>query len=377
MKRILFYSINGLGLGHLRRNVLIYDALKNTFKENLHAIFVTSAERHDWLKSRKVPFYFFPSEAHCKYTWEIKTSNIPLCELITAPPVGLNESLLKCMLEVGKFSCVIADTYYPLILPRICSATGAQFIGVYDSDWCTILHENRVFHTLAGGGNILIANIPSKQYGTAKYNYCGIVLPIRDSSLEEQMARKYWRESNHIRIVCAQGGGGFTHKNSTFYRNRPSFSEKVFEALKIVAMEIPLEAAIFTGPFSPPTKETKIEGKIRLYKFEPHLSSLLASADCAILKAGYNLTAESISSHCPTIFIPTIEPTDDQRQNLHILTDKVDCRILEKYSIEHLVRILLNLLCDENKLLSMRKALKKISKRFSPNMIIHQIYEYI
>jgi predicted glycosyltransferase len=359
MQRVLFHSINGLGLGHLRRSVLVYDKLKQLLGDGLHSIFVTSAEQHYWLHDRKVPFYFFPSEARDKYTRKIDNSCIPPEKIASAPPDGMNSRLLDQMVQSGALSCVICDTYYPANLPETCRSMKIPFFGIFDSDWCSALHSERVKQTLNSGGHILVANVPSQNNYSDQFKYCGMVLPDRDKQLETLISLKYWSHQRIPRIVCAQGGGGFNANNSTFYRTHLSFLDIILSALSDVAKSEAIDAHIFCGPFSSLPDRILPEG-IHLHQFEPELPSLLASTDLAILKAGYNATTESISASCPSIFIPSIEETDDQHQNLHALKDGFHHEVLNKYNAKELTNKILDLLKDKERLKTMRMSLATI-----------------
>ena len=57
---VILHAINGIGLGHLSRQVQIAQEVRRIMPDAA-MYFLTSAEWHGWLREERFPFYYVPS----------------------------------------------------------------------------------------------------------------------------------------------------------------------------------------------------------------------------------------------------------------------------------------------------------------------------
>jgi predicted glycosyltransferase len=167
-------------------------------------------------------------------------------------------------------------------------------------------------------GRIIIANEPDRATAaTSDFTYAGPFLVERNPELEQKLARRYWTKSNSTRVLCVQGGGGFTPANSSFEAQQPfSFLAAIDQLVAQLGIHAEVEALFFPGPYHDFAAPGASAGHVSIQGFEPDLAWLFASADLALMRAGYGQVTESLSMSCPAVAYPRLEATDDQRQNL-------------------------------------------------------------
>jgi Glycosyltransferase family 28 C-terminal domain len=320
MTRVCFFAFNGMGLGHIQRLVrLCRRMLELDPTGELRPLFVTNSLNHQWLQKEGWPYCYVPSAMEDSFTFPVNGMDFSPEVARRFPPDGLGLALLERIIEHVRPAMVVADTYFFSGLPEYCRAHDVRFVGVFDSDWCEVLHAEPIAEILNHDGTILVASVPDCQGPVARnFFYSGPLLSRHNPAREKQLAERYWKKPGAIRIVCTQGGGGFTAANSSFEAQQGlSFPAAIDNLIGELRATTEVEALFFTGPYYRKEEHPEwVPKHVAVQGFEPDLGLLFASADLALIRGGYSQICEVISMDCPAIVYPRREATDDQRQNL-------------------------------------------------------------
>lgn len=320
MTWVCFFAFNGMGLGHIQRQVrLCRRLLELDSGGEVRPLFLTNSLNHHWLQKEGWPYCYVPSAMEDSFTFPVNSTDFPTAFARHFPPDGWGTALLERTIDYVRPAVVVADTYFFHGLPRYCRTREVRFVGIFDSDWCESLHAEIVAEILENEGIVLVASVPDCAGPLARhFVYTGPFLPRRDPAREKALAKRYWKEPGAIRVLCTQGGGGFTTMNSGFEaQEQVPFPATLDQLLGELRAATEIEALLFTGPYYRKDDHPEWTPKnVTVYGFEPELEFLFASADLALIRGGYSQLCEAVSMECPTIVYPRREATDDQRQNL-------------------------------------------------------------
>jgi predicted glycosyltransferase len=114
------------------------------------------------------------------------------------------------------------------------------------------------------------------------------------------------------------GGGG---------RDAFPLLSATLEALGLIAPEERPDADVITGPLMDaelvqPLEKAAAEIGVRLLKSHPDIPSLIAGADLFITMGGYNSIIEAISAGCPTLVVPRVGPSAEQKLRAECLAKR-------------------------------------------------------
>ena len=132
--------------------------------------------------------------------------------------------------------------------------------------------------------------------------------------------------SGHKRIVVAGGGG----------RDAFPLLAAAVEALLAIPLNERPSADIIAGPlmdsdlFGPLGKSSAAAG-INFYRTHPNVPQLLASADLFVTMGGYNSVVEAIATGCPTLVVPRVGPSAEQRMRAECLRAKGIVDVLQAH----------------------------------------------
>lgn len=322
MTWICFFAFNGMGLGHIQRLVrLCRRMLEQDTTGGLRPLFVTNSLNHQWLQKEGWPYCYVSSAIEDSFTFPVLEKDFAPSVARRFPPEGLSTAILERVIDHVQPAIVVVDTYFFPGLPQYCKTRDIGFMGIFDSDWCETLHAEVIADIFAHDGRVLIANAPHREGPLARrFFYCGPFLSRRNPTREKKLETLYWKKPGAIRIVCAQGGGGFSRANSSFEAQQQiSFPAAIDDMIGALQATVEIEALFFTGPYYKKEEYPEWHPKnVAVYDFEPNLESLFASADLALIRGGYSQVCEVVGMSCPAILYPRREATDDQRQNLVI-----------------------------------------------------------
>lgn len=141
---------------------------------------------------------------------------------------------------------------------------------------------------------------------SGKVDYCGYVtaVDVRKNSrpMQDEPAR------NRPRIVVAGGGG----------RDAYSLLDAALDALALIPQTERPDADIVAGPLMDEELRQPLVAKgrslgVRFHMSHPDVPALLAQADLFVTMAGYNSVVEGIATGCPMLIVPRVGPSAEQR----------------------------------------------------------------
>lgn len=322
--RFLFYSHDGLGLGHTRRNLAIATALVELAPE-ASVLLVTGADyvarlglppQVDILKLpglRKI--------ANGEYT--ARHLNIPVAEIR-----GLRSDMLTTAVKSYFPSVVLVDKHpfgasgeFRTGLEELRKQGGRAALGLRDildepkyvlEEWRPMRMQHRITTYydevfVYGQRSIFDASAayefpPSMAERT---HFCGYVENEEtDADLADVKLPFPTREDRVRPVVLATTGGG-----------EDGFA--TLEAFVRAAADAPWQGVVITGPMTPDSEASTIkrlaeENGVIVRKFLPHLSALFWSVDALVCMGGYNTLCEAVSKGVPTVCVPRIVPRTEQ-----------------------------------------------------------------
>ena len=331
--RLLVYSQDGLGLGHLRRtNTLIAEVLGArpevavlTVSDSPLGRFFPTAGNHDYLKLpsiRKVgpgdwaavslPMPF--REVHALRLELLRTAALrfrPDVVLVDHMPHGAMGELLP-MLEAlrptgARFVLGLRDILdAPEVIRRRWSVEGG-----YEA-------VDRHYDSVLVYGSRSVFDLPT-EYGwpeatASRLGFCGYVssAPAPTSDARRVRSRLLAALTPGVAagklVVATAGGGADAH---------PVFSQ-LLAAVPGIRAQHPCGFVIIAGPFMPDEAYEDLRRRarglsVRVHRSVTNVPTYLAAADLVVSMAGYNTTVEILRSGRPGLLIPRRGPSAEQR----------------------------------------------------------------
>jgi predicted glycosyltransferase len=321
--RFLFYSHDGLGLGHVRRNLCVADALAE-LAPDASVLVATSAEeverfgtppRVDFLKLpglRKIDNGHYAAR-RLPMSWEDVRS--------------LRASILAAAVDSYRPSVILADKH-PLgvcgelqgALEAAREAGARAALGLRD-----VLDEPSAVRAEWGGhgvferihelyDRVLICGQPDifdprRAYDfprdvAAITQFCGyVVAPPNGLRGNRGQSDPLWAADGRPLVVAAAGGG----------EDGVELLQTFIEA----AAGKPWNAAVVSGPQCEPDRARMLralagEAGVAFRRFVPSLASHFRSFDALVCMGGYNTLTEAAASGVPTVCVPRIHPRREQ-----------------------------------------------------------------
>ncbi|RLI96935.1 MAG: hypothetical protein DRO99_03715, partial [Candidatus Aenigmatarchaeota archaeon] len=277
--KALFYSINGIGLGHLSRTSAIAKQMIDDGGADIK--FFTKSDFNLFLEDMGVPF-------------------------VKSPPVGIGDDSEAFIHLVNEYlpKVIIYDNFFPHGGLLYANSRGIRnvlilrnkkkgFIEKELSDYGDVYAKFDLFVVTEDG---LKDRLPESVLERSIFT--GPI--IRESVRDNNVAKRYGIKEDDF-VVCFTCGGGSNSKRLP-----------VFNAVKGAWEELKgkidgLKFIVLRGPFSGDFPES--EGII-VKEFEKDMTGLLAHCDIVISHAGYNTVNEIILSKKPSILIP-VDSKDD------------------------------------------------------------------
>lgn len=318
--RFLFYSHDGVGLGHVRRNLCVASALAELIPE-VSILVVTSTEEADLfgippgVDLLKLPGLRKVAKGHyvarrLPMRWEELRSM--RTHLFTAAV----ESFRPHVLLVDKHPFGIGEELGPAL--EAARDAGAQAIlGLRDvlDDPVVVRAEWDEHHLLERipdyYDRILVYGQPElldlpRVYDfpdsvRALTRFCGYVVSSgRDGGWEDGFPDLQSRRP----LVLGTAGGG-----EDGFALLSTFME--------AAAGAHWQGVVVSGPQSPPARARALkrladEAGVIFRRFVPNISSAFSSLDALVSMGGYNTLAEAASSAIPTVCVPRVRPRREQ-----------------------------------------------------------------
>jgi predicted glycosyltransferase len=150
----------------------------------------------------------------------------------------------------------------------------------------------------------------------AKIRYCGFVCTQARARYAERVQAQFAGRSGGLLVAMAGGGAdGFPLMRS------------LLEAIPIVRSRQDLEAVLITGPMMPAAQRRTLLAHaddlgVVLKTSVSDPLSYIAAADVVVAMAGYNTTMEIIRSSTPALIVPRAGPSAEQRTRAHLFQER-------------------------------------------------------
>jgi len=322
--RFLFYSHDGLGLGHTRRNLAIASALVELAPEAS----VLLATGSDYVARLGVPpqvdLFKLPGLrkiANGEYT--ARHLNLPVAEIR-----GLRAELLTTAVKTFFPSVVLVDKHpfgasgeFRAGLEELRQQGGRAALGLRDildepayvlNEWRPLRMQHRIAayydEVFIYGQRSIFDAATAYEFPpgmTARTRFCGYVENEEtDSDLADVKLPFPAREDRVRPIVLATTGGG-----------EDGFA--TLETFIRAAASAPWQGVVITGPMTPEPQAAELirlagENRVIVRRFLPHLSALFWLVDALVCMGGYNTLCEAVSKGLPTVCVPRIVPRTEQ-----------------------------------------------------------------
>ena len=342
--RFFFYSHDGLGLGHIRRNLSIARALVS-LDPGASVLLATSADeverfgmppRVDVLKLpglRKLENERYASR-RLPVTWgEVRSLRASLLEtavegfrpdvlLADKHPLGVGRELEPALLEARE-----GGTRTVIGFRDILDAP-----AVVRAEWS----KHRLFEQIPRlYDRVLVYGQPDvfdarREYGfpdelVALTRFCGYVVAPTAAATAPHAEGPPPLRRERPRVLASTGGG-----------------EDGFELLSTfieAAAEANWDAEVVSGPQCGPQQLRRLRASaagagVTVRRFAPGLASELRSLDALVCMGGYNTLAEAVASEVPIVCVPRVEPRQEQLVRARAFARRGLLRLVEPGRVE-------------------------------------------
>jgi len=370
MKKILFYTSNGISLGHLQRSCQISKAIRI---ENRKAkiILITSSLK---------PSIFGKFFDHCVQT-------IPLSDKLVQEPFQEarleNTDVVLSAFEHFKPDLVVADfllgshfTFYPLKYALDNFPTKSIFIWRLGEIKNLADDLEKEKNKLGYFKKIILPYDKAELKNTlilkdSKFEISGPVFREIDKNKISFCREKYRISSKYFLITITLGGGGELKVGKC-----ESPSKIVENFLKIypqLKKLIPnLKVVISIGPYYNKKNMSKLNvfGEIKVVEFEENFLELIHLSNLVISPAGYNTCQEIIQAGTPAVLVPLWRKNKEQFERAQYLKKKGIVNVLQGNSPARFLKLITD---SYNNLEEMKVNFKKFPELNAGNQDIAKI----
>jgi len=320
--RFLFYSHDGLGLGHTRRHFAVATALAEQSPRSAILLATGSEDASRYGLPRQVEILKLPGlrkDANEKYS--SRRLHVSVNEIRS-----LRSAILLSAVRAFEPHVVLVDKHpfgasgeFKSGLELLRRRGGRAALGLRDildhprqvrMEWSKVQHRipNYYEQVLIYGERAVFDPVTAYDFSPTlaqRTTFCGYVFQ-RESPLA--LENFDWpfpqaRERNRPVVLATTGGGedGF-RLLSTFIRAAASAS---------------WQGVVVAGPMMPDSELADIEkacaeNGVAFRHYVPHLSALFSSVDALVCMGGYNTLVEAAALGVPTVCVPRFQPRLEQ-----------------------------------------------------------------
>jgi predicted glycosyltransferase len=345
--RVMMYSQDGLGLGHMRRTTSIAhqllranpDACVLTMADSRLGQFFETAPNHDYLKLPSIlkagpgdwravnlPLPF--AHVHAMRKELIRSAVLsfrPHVLLVDHMPHGAMGELLPSLEALRQSG---ADTQVVLGLRDILDAPEVvrrrwEVEGAYEA-------VERYYDRVLVYGRREVFNL-AEQYGFSaevaqRMRYTGYVCTAAAPQHASRLRARYLAGSAPgTKLVLAMAGGG---------ADAYPMMRAVLDALPAVAAAERVALVLVAGPFMPAQQRKDLEARARGLPARVLTStndtiSLIEAADLVVAMAGYNTSTELLRSGKPVVLVRRVGPSAEQRMRARLFAERGWMRMID------------------------------------------------
>lgn len=308
--RVGLFVKNGIGLGHLRRAVLVGQAL--TRLGEAEPVVLSQATSLDLLLGRP-----------------LRAVNLPLLHRLPSNTAeAAFRKILSRVVDHLRLDLLVEDTYPdPLLdeLPGLASLPRAILVrridpvsfdalcrsGCLDAYDAVLLAQSRVDfeaerHT---------ARTRRAVFGSGRFSFVGPIYHHPSEHEVDETAGKYRVRCN--RLVVFSAGGGGDHFDD-------GYCDSFFRAAAHTARQVADRDVRFVLVYGPyyPGLTTPLPPNAVAVAFEPGLAALLRGADVVVIRPGHNVLSEALAGRARVVVVPGISWMESQQT----LADRIASR---------------------------------------------------
>jgi len=332
--RVLIYSYDVFGLGHLRRSLKIAEHLAETLREVSVLIVTGNNELHTVRTDGPIDFVKLPCfhrEGKDAYVPKFLGTSVrdlsrirsqllhatfksfqPDLVLVDHAPTGVRGELVKSIRwlkrarpEARLVLCLRDILDDPKIVRKAWQRGRLHDVieNYYDSIW--IFGSPDVYDVVAEYGfSVSLAR---------KVNYCGYLMPSTQVRRTREAVRDELRVGSGRFVLVTGGGGGDAYKLMRTYLKSLKGLRREFQngselhSLLILGPEMPLHDRRRLQ-----ARAKAMRGATRLLDFSAELHNYMNAADLVISMGGYNSLCEILTLQKRAIIVPRVQPVREQ-----------------------------------------------------------------
>ncbi len=337
-KRALFYSHDTLGLGHLRRTLLICEGLRARFSDLSTLIVTGSAVAHAFRISEGVDYVKLPSvfkvdnESYASRSlrisfddvWRLR-KQIILCTaknykpdlfFVDNVPLGMNRELQETLLYL-RATNPRARSF--LILRDILD--DQRYIVSFWKKSGTYEALEALYDRILICGSQTVYDL-AREYGfprslLAKTRFCGYI-PRGSKRLDVHKLRRDHCAAGEKLVLVTVGGGS----------DGVPLVEAYLDALPEIQHHMATSSIIVLGPDMDRGEAKRLAARcgngsrVTILEFTGDLSTYMDAADCVISMAGYNAISEILWFKKKSIVVPRARPRTEQLIRARLLHER-------------------------------------------------------
>lgn len=326
--RLLIYSQDGLGLGHLRRTTLLAaefltaqpDGSVLTISDSPLGQFFSAASGHDYLKLpsiRKVgPGHWSPVSLSAPFQdvlalrketiRSVAVSFAPDVVLVDHMPHGAMGELVPTLEALARTPARMVLGLRDIIDAPATVRRRWRLEGAFEA-------VESYFEDVLVYGAKDVFDV-GRQYAWPlrirdRLRYCGYVCAPTRAPAADAVRRQHLAEHPDSRLLVAMAGGG---------ADGYEMFETLVRAFPTITAERPCVLVVVTGPFLPEEERNRLQQlsaglPIHLVPQVDDSLSYLSAADLVIAMAGYNTTSEILSLGARALLVPRKGPSAEQQ----------------------------------------------------------------
>jgi predicted glycosyltransferase len=335
--RVLMYTQDSYGLGHLRRATNLANALVRERADLSVLLLVDSPvapffDLHDRIDFVKLPTVvkvdagvFRPGRLHISYPLvKILRSNVsrevlrqfrPDLVLVDHMPGGANRDLIPALQRTrlfdyhAKIVLGVRDIIdHPTVTRAVWQREGFYEVLKRYYDAVLIYGSPDVFPTAETYG--------LRDAMCGQVRYCGYICNM-DPVKDPQHVRAKLQCNGQPLVTVMAGGGADAHRLMQTY----------LDAVPLINNAVRVASVMVTGPFMPESQNRELRRQARRLGVQIHGSvgdslSHLNAADLVVSMAGYNTLSEILRFRKPAVIVPREGPSAEQRMRASIFAER-------------------------------------------------------